>query len=187
VGQADLGVGQDAEALTVLTVKANQPGLLAELAALPWTQVPVADRTTNTSHGRVEQRTVQLATVTTGIGFPHAVTALRIARRSRRRTNARWHTETVYAITDLTTTQADPAELADALRAHWSIENRLHWVRDVTFGEDLSQVRTHHGPTVMATLRNLAISLHQQAEATNIAAACRHLSRRADRVLQLIT
>ncbi len=184
-GHATYLTGRGAHYL--LTVKANQPGLLAELAALPWTQVPVADRTTNTSHGRVEQRTVQLATVTTGIGFPHAVTALRIARRSRRRTNARWHTETVYAITDLTTTQADPAELADALRAHWSIENRLHWVRDVTFGEDLSQVRTHHGPTVMATLRNLAISLHRQAEATNIAAACRHLSRRPDRVLQLIT
>ena len=92
-GHATYLTGRGAHYL--LTVKANQPGLLAELAALPWTQVPVADRTTNTSHGRVEQRTVQLATVTTGIGFPHAVTALRIARRSRRRTNARWHTETV--------------------------------------------------------------------------------------------
>ncbi len=101
-------------------------------------------------------------------------------------TGGRWRTEIVYAITDLTSEQTSPDELADALRAHWGIENRLHWVRDVTYGEDLSQIRTGHGPVVMATLRNLAISLLRKAGATNIAAACRHLSRHPARVLPMI-
>jgi len=184
-GHATYLTGRGAHYL--LTVKANQPGLLAELARLPWARVPVADRTTDSGHGRLEQRTVKLTTVTGGIGFPGAVTALRVTRRSRRRSQSRWHSETVHAITDLTVAAADPAQLADALRAHWGIENRLHWVRDVTFGEDLSQVRTGHGPTVMATLRNLAISLHRRAGATHIAAACRHTGRHPSRVLRLVT
>jgi hypothetical protein len=59
-------------------------------------------------------------------------------------------------------------------------------VRDVTFAEDLSQVRTGAAPQVMATLRNLAISLHRLAGATNIAAALRHHGRDARRPLQLL-
>ena len=82
---------------------------------------------------------------------------------------ASWRTETVYAITDLAPHQARPDELAAWIRGHWQIENGLHWVRDVTFAEDLSQVRTGAAPQVMATLRNLAISLHRLAGATNIA------------------
>lgn len=72
-------------------------------------------------------------------------------------------------------------------RHHWGIENRLHWIRDVTFAEDLSQIRTRHGPAVMATLRNLAISLHRPAGATSIATACRTVSRHPNRVFPLLT
>jgi hypothetical protein len=50
-------------------------------------------------------------------------------------------------------------------------DNRLHWIRDVTFAEDHSQVRTGHGPQVMATFRNLAVSLHRLHGAANIAGA----------------
>ena len=56
---------------------------------------------------------------------------------------------------------------------HWHIENKLHYVRDVTFKEDKSQVRAGHIPQVMATLRNAAITLMRMTGATNIAAACR--------------
>ena len=59
----------------------------------------------------------------------------------------KWRTETVYAITDLRPHQARPDELAAWIRGHWQIENGLHWVRDVTFAEDLSQVRTGSSPT----------------------------------------
>jgi hypothetical protein len=64
---------------------------------------------------------------------------------------------TIYAVTSLTFEQASPARLADHLRGHWAIENGLHYVRDTTFAEDASKVRTGAGPHVMATLRNLAI------------------------------
>ena len=89
-------------------------------------------------------------------------------------------------MTDLAWDQTTPAELADTLRAHWGIENRLHWVRDVVFAEDLSQVRTGHSPQVMATLRNLAVSLHRLTGATIIAVATRHLSRHPNRILPLL-
>ena len=58
----------------------------------------------------------------------------------------------IYAITDLAPHQASPAELAAWIRGHWQIENGLHWVRDVTFAEDLSQIHTGSGPQVMASL-----------------------------------
>ena len=53
--------------------------------------------------------------------------------------------------------QARPAQLAAWIRGHWSIENKVHWVRDVTYDEDRSQIRTGTGPQVMAALRNAAI------------------------------
>jgi len=170
----------------LLTVKANQPTLLRQLRELPWADVPVADQTSDKGHGRSEIRTVKLTAVGAGISFPHAKLALQVQRRSRRAGSRRWRTETVYAITDLTLEQTSAAQLADALRAHWGIENRLHWVRDVTFAEDLSQIRTGHGPAVMATLRNLAISLHRRAGASNIATACRTVSRHPSRALAMI-
>ena len=76
-------------------------------------------------------------------------------------------------MTSLRPAQASAARLLALVRAHWTIENRLHWVRDVTFDEDRSQVRRGAGPQVMATLRNLAISLLRLAGAALIAPALR--------------
>ena len=97
--------------------------------------------------------------IAAGITFPHAAQAIQLTRRTRALHSKRtWRTETVYAITDLRPHQVSAAELAAFIRRHWQIENALHWVRDVTYAEDLSQVRTNHAPQVMATLRNIAIS-----------------------------
>lgn len=170
----------------LLTVKGNRPRLLCQLRALPWAQVPIADHTAGKGHGRVEERTLKLTAIAAGIAFPGAALAIQVIRRRKPLTSKKWQTETVHAITDLTLEQTSPAQLADALRAHWGIENRLHWVRDVSFDEDRSQIRTGHGPAVMATLRNLAISLHREAGATNIAQACRIVSRHPNRVLPLL-
>lgn len=175
----------------VLTVKDNQPRLRRQLAGLPWAQVEQAHRSTATAHGRREIRTLKVVTIAGGIAFPHAAQAVQITRRSRpvsARTGerGRWRTETVYAITDLGPHQARPDELAAWIRGHWQIENGLHWVRDVTYAEDLSQVRTGVAPQVMASLRNLAISLHRLTGATNIAAALRHHARDPHRPLQLL-
>ena len=175
----------------VLTVKGNQPGLRRQLAGLPWKQVDIAHRSAETSHGRREIRSLKVVTVAASIAFPGAQQAIQITRRTRKagaRTGraGKWRTETVYAITDLPPHQARPDELAAWIRGHWQIENGLHWVRDVTLGEDLSQIHAGNAPQVMATLRNLVISLHRLAGATNIAAALRHHSHDAHRPLQLI-
>jgi Transposase DDE domain len=84
---------------------------------------------------------------------------------------------TVYALTSLTFAHASPARLADLLRGHWAIENGLHDVRDVTFAEDASRLRTGNGPQVMACLRNLAIGALSRAGPVNLAAALRHHAR----------
>jgi predicted transposase YbfD/YdcC len=171
----------------ILTVKGNQPSLHAQLKALPWRDVPVTSDTRDRGHGRRERRTLKVTAVAAGLAFPHATQAIQIVRRRKSLTSSKWSTETVYAITSLTPAQASPTQLAAALRGHWAIEDRLHWVRDVTYGEDLSQVRTASGPRVMATLRNLAITILRLAGATSIAAALRHHSRRPGRPLHTIT
>jgi predicted transposase YbfD/YdcC len=171
----------------ILTVKGNQPGLHQQLAGLPWRLVPVADRDTARGHGRREIRTLKILSVSTGIAFPHAEQAMQIRRRRRRLDQPRrFTTETVYAITDLQAHQAKPWQLADWIRGHWSIENKTHWVRDVTYDEDRCQIRTGTGPQVMATLRNAAIGALRLAGITNIAAANRHHARHANRPLALL-
>lgn len=171
----------------ILTVKANQPSLHAQLAGLPWRAVPDATRATDRGHGRREIRTCKILTVLTGIDFPHAAQALQIRRRRRRLDQPkRFTTETVYAITDLYVHQAKPAQLASWIRGHWSIENKVHWVRDVTYDEDRSQIRTGTGPQVMAALRNAAIGALRAAGITNIAAANRHHARDSTRPLALL-
>lgn len=94
--------------------------------------------------------------------------------------------QTAYAITDLRPHQARPDQLAGWIRGHWQIENALHSVRDVTYSEDASQVRTGNAPQVMASLRNLAISARRLAGAVNIAAALRHCARNAARPLTIL-
>ena len=72
-------------------------------------------------------------------------------RRRKGRETAEW----AYAITSLMPERADAARLLKIWRGHWGIENRLHWVRDVVFGEDQSRVRTESAPQLLAALRNL--------------------------------
>lgn len=178
----------------LLTVKGNQPGLRRQLAELPWKSAKTAHRSVIDGHGRRETRTLKVVTIAAGIAFPHAAQAIQITRKTRplrarsgrAGTSNKWRAETVYAITDLPPHQARPDELATWLRGHWHIENKLHWVRDVTFTEDHSRVRTGAAPQVMATFRNLVISLNRLAGATNIAAALRHHARDPTRPLQLL-
>lgn len=171
----------------VLTAKNNQPTLRAQLAGLPWKEVPTAHREpVRRCHGRFEQRLLKVVTVSIGIVFPHAVQAIQLLRRTHRAGTRRWHRETVYAITDLDPHQAYRAQLAGFIRGHWAIENRLHWVRDVTFDEDRSQVHIGQRPRVMATLRNLVSSLLRHAGHANIAAALRHHAWHPPSVIQLL-
>jgi hypothetical protein len=92
----------------------------------------------------------------------------RVVRRDGHETR-----EVAYAITSAGPEWADAATLLACWRGHWGIENRLHWVRDVTLGEDASRIRMEAAPEVMAGLRNAAISLLRLCGATNIAEALR--------------
>jgi predicted transposase YbfD/YdcC len=168
----------------LLIVKANQPTLHHQLATLPWRDIPTQDHTCDRGHGRAEIRRLQVTTIA-GLQFPHATQAIRITRRVRSLPSRRWRTVTVYAVTSLTAAQASPARLADWIRGHWSIE-ALHHIRDTTFAEDASQVRTGTAPRAMASLRNLAIGILHAHGHRNLAAALRRNARDATRILPLL-
>jgi predicted transposase YbfD/YdcC len=170
----------------MVTVKANQPTLLHQLKQLPWAQVPVGHRTRSRGHGRRETRTVKAVTVRTpgGLGFPHAQQAVRITRT--RTIGAKTSRETAYLVVTLPAQDAQPVELSDWARKEWHIEDRLHWVRDVTFGEDAHQARIDNGPAVAAVLRNTAIGYHRSNGETNIARATRRASRRPNDLINAV-
>lgn len=175
----------------LFVVRRTNPSLYRRLSALPWAQVTAGHVEAGKGHGRRERRTVQVvALVRPTLPFPHARQAIRITREPRQGTHAgstgTATTEIVYAITDLSFEQAGPDRLASMLRLHWSIENRVHHVRDTTFAEDSSRVRTGSLPRVMATLRNVAIGLHRHAGAVNIAAATRTVALDHDKMIKLL-
>jgi hypothetical protein len=120
------------------------------------------------------------------VQFPHAARVLVLTRHTTDLAGRSRRTEVVYGITSLATTRAGPARLAVLVRGHWEIENCLHWVRDVTFDEDRSQVRAGHGAQVMASLRNLAVSLLRLAGHRNIARGVRWSGRAPTRAFGLL-
>jgi predicted transposase YbfD/YdcC len=171
----------------VLTVKCNTPALWAELDALDWASVPVQHATEEKGHGRRERRTIQVMNAPAHIRkrFPHvrqaALIERYVTRTVRVRKGRRQVKKTVrsavavFIITSMDAREAAPAHLAGYVRGHWTIENKVHWVRDVTFREDSSRVRTGPRPRIMATLRNLATGLIRQAGYTKIAATIRKI------------
>jgi predicted transposase YbfD/YdcC len=165
----------------VFMVKGNRGYLLCKLTGLPW-GTGTTHTATAIGHGRREQRTIEVLPVPPGVKFPHAAQVFRLHRHVTYSTG-KTHTETVHGITSLTTS---PEQLAAYIRGHWHIENRLHWVRDVTFNEDACRIRTGNAPRVMAGLRNLAIGALRMAGHNNIAKALRHIGRDYTRALTLL-
>jgi len=94
--------------------------------------------------------------------------------------------EVVYLLTDLTPALASPGRLLELNRGHWGIENRLHYVRDVSFAEDRSRLRTGQAPQILAALRNLAITLIHRQGSTQIAASRRHFASYPAEALHLL-
>ncbi|MET8246638.1 ISAs1 family transposase [Streptomyces sp. NPDC005202] len=128
----------------VVTVKGNQKKLHKQLKSLPWKQIPLQGRTRDTGHGRGEIRRIKVCTVNSLL-FPGARQAVQLKRRRVDRKTGKVSIKTVYAATSLTAEQATPAELARLIRSHWKIEAQHH-VRDVTFAEDASHLRTGSVP-----------------------------------------
>jgi hypothetical protein len=126
--------------------------------------------TVNKGHGRIEERTIQVLSLTPGqVDFPFAHQIFQIQRTFTNIAKNTSSTELVCGITSLTAEKAAPARLLEYNRGHWAIENKVHYVRDVTMDEDKSRVRKGNGPRVMATLRNLTLALLRAAGITNIA------------------
>jgi predicted transposase YbfD/YdcC len=165
----------------VMTVKGNTPTLYRQLKKLPWARIP-ATSAASTDHGRRARRTSKAAPTPAWVEFAGAARVAQVRRTVTKKGSKT--VEVVYLITS--DRDADPATLAAWIRGHWEIENKLHWVRDVTYQEDKSLVRTGNAPRVMASLRSLAVSLLRLDGHSSIAAANRHHARDPQRTISLI-
>ncbi|GAA2273532.1 ISAs1 family transposase [Streptomyces roseiscleroticus] len=157
-------------------VKRNHPGLHERVRRLPWRDVCLDHIERTRAHHRDEIRRLKTAAFA-HLDHPHARQALQVVRWKRDLGTGKLKIERIYLVTSLPPGAATGSELAAWIRGHWLIENQLHHVRDRTFHEDASRIRTRHLPRVMAGLRNLAIGVHRQDGHTNIAAALRHTAR----------
>ena len=187
VAQAIVDEGGD----YVMIVKENQPQLHADIE-LVFTLPPAGDRqetarTVDIGHGRIEQRNITTSAALVGYStWPGLAQVFELGRYVIMQKTGQERVEVVYGVTSLSAERATPGRVLDLVRGHWSIENKSHWVRDVTFDEDRSQVRCGSIPQVMAALRNTTIGLLRWAGHTNIAAACRRLAAQPAQALALI-
>ena len=170
-------------------LKGNQPTTLAAVELLfrepPYGETFPEARQENRYGGRKERRWLRVSTALRDyLDWPglQQVCCLERTRVQRGTTTV----ELAYAITSLSPEQASPERLLELWRGHWGIECRLHWVRDVTLGEDRCRVRSGAAPQVLAALRNLVSGLLRLADQSNIAAALRHYGWRAEAALQLL-
>ncbi|MHC4397896.1 MAG: transposase [Planctomycetota bacterium] len=120
------------------------------------------------------------------VDFPYTGQVLAIRRKVTSLKTGKESEETVYGITSLSCEKANPARLLKLNRGHWGIENSLHYVRDVTFDEDRSQIRTLNAPEVMASIKNFIISLFRWLGKTNIAKTLRDMAAKPYLSLRLI-
>lgn len=176
---------EDKNAAYVFTAaKDNQPTLVAALDALPWPTVPITHTTLDRGHGREERRTIQVMPAPEGI-FPYAKQVFLVERYVNDLDGTARSAVAALGLTCLSAAQAGPERLATLVRGHWGIE-ALHWVRDVTFDEDRSQLRKGSAPQVLAGLRNLAVGALHTAGRTKIASSLRWVSRDPTRALDIL-
>jgi hypothetical protein len=175
-----------------MLVKENQPQPLEDirtgfaLAPIAGEQRTAAE-TLDLGHGRIEQRWLQTRSVLVGdSNWPGLAQMFQVERQIIIKKTGEVREEVVAGVTSLAHERADAGRLLALVRGHWQVENQSHWVRDVTFDEDRSQVRCGNIPQVMAALRNTVIGLMRWAGYTNIAAACRRFAAQPAAALHLI-
>ena len=163
---------RDARADYLLAVKANQPTLRSEIETF-FADAPPASLESSADmdkgHGRIEHRTVTVAREVDWLDgnrrfpgelrLPDVATIVRVASRAELKDRCRFETRYYVSSAALSAPRA-----AAAVRGHWGIENSLHWVLDVTFGEDQSRLRKGHGAKNMAVVRHFAINLARTAK-----------------------
>jgi len=171
----------------LVTVKGNQPKLRAA----------ISQRLAGRDHrhpdhldyehdrGQITRRSIWVAPAT-GVDWPHAAQVFLLRREVLDLTGARTSREFVFGITSRAADHLDPARLCAAVRGHWGIENREHLVRDVAFGEDAHQAYLGATPQVLATMRNLAMSVIRLAGSNEIKRTIQRIRRDRTRALHLI-
>jgi predicted transposase YbfD/YdcC len=170
----------------LLVVKQNQPSLLRDIQDLFFTVDTTPNLLADTMSaatevrlhgGRLEERELEASTALHGYSdWPCLQQVLRIKRTVTNKQTGHTSCETAYAVTSLSKDRATPAQLLRAWREHWTIENRVHWVRDVTFDEDRQQLRAGRAHQVLAALRNTTIGVLRLRGESNIARACRRFA-----------
>lgn len=180
----------------LMVVKENQPELYHAIALLfdrpPQPSIPgeVLQYTCHgKAHGRLETRTLECSPALATYTYLKWPGLAQVMRRTCQRINLRSgqvERQTRYGLTSLDRSLAGPQLLEAFWRQHWTIENRSHYVRDETLGEDRSQTHIGSAPRVLAALRNGLLALLRHRGWSNIAEALRHYGASPQRALQLI-
>ena len=185
-------LGQNGDYLMV--VKLNQPHLY-EAIELVFATPPIPASTseylrysyTNGGHGRIETRTLESSTALNDyLDWPGVGQVLRRTRRSVRVKTGEISEHVTHAVTSLGRQRALPQQLEALWRAHWTIENNLHYVRDESMGEDRSTLHSGNAPHAVAALRNAILTLLRYEGWTNIPDAFRFFASSMQRTLNLI-
>jgi predicted transposase YbfD/YdcC len=180
----------------LMVVKDNQPDLVEAITTLfstpPWlpderAQEVWETQTLEKGHGRLETRTLLASTTLNGyLRWPSVGQVLQRTCRRVQLATGEVTEATSYGITSLTPVEASPAVLECLWRGHWTIENRVHYVRDVSFSEDATRAYVGNTAHALASLRNAILNLLRDRGWTRIPDALRHHAARVDRALALI-
>ena len=142
-------------------------------------------RTQDKGHGRVTKRHLQASSrLAEFFDWPGLAQVCRIERVTK--VKGRVTTEIAYAITSLSAERASAAALLALNRGHWGIENRVHWVRDVSFGEDACRAKAQHCPQNLAALRNVGLTLMRAAGRNEILTTLRDFATRPHNLLKFL-
>jgi predicted transposase YbfD/YdcC len=177
----------------LLPVKANQPRTREAIEdwfdhPAPYAHPNGFAQTVEKGHGRITSRRMETTTALNDyLDWEALAQTYKLTRRSVNVTTGEVSTQSIYGITSLSPQQASAADLLRFARQHWTIENRLHWVKDVTLDEDRCQLRTGGTHQLMAFFRNLALSILRAVGWQNIASALRFYAARPYEALALTT
>ena len=187
-----------AEGDYVLAVKGNQAQLeaaIAEVFATPplsagFSRVHLPETCAEThtlGHGRLEQRYLTVSSqLNDYLDWPHLGQVFRLQRVVQRQKTGRITYQVIFGVTSLSAAECSPQRLMQLLRTHWHIENRLHYVRDVTFHEDACSIREPKRQRFLATLNNLVIGLIRRCDFDYVPEARRFFAVHFDQALQLL-
>ena len=178
----------------VLIAKDNQPTLREDIA--DYFDDPRPDRrrwqkaeTWEKGHGRLEHRQIVCSPDLNewfAKDWQGIEQVFRIKRTVRVLKSGEVRHEIVYGLSSLTLPQAPATRMLALVREHWQIENRLHWRRDVTLGEDACQTRTGAAPSLLAQLNSTALSLMDRVGVRNVARQMRYFDAHLEQLLNLL-